>query len=1129
MNRRNLRRVFWVCPALLTTSCGGGEPPPPARPQPAPVTTVEAAQTAFVSPARWSFHPPTPTTATASVILADGSCLFTTDEGLRIRTTKAERSATGSVTCRGSATAAAEVTPEGLVGMVERAASSWLFIGESGTLYEAAAPLESFRRVIGAPTTFTRVTGNGKTVLAVTLSGEIFRLEESSTWQKLNVSGARAFDVVVGDDGSALTLALPEKLFTSTDGQTFVQASAGDTIGAHQVGRTSSGALGVEGSSGTIVWEPNKTPTLTPTNERLVSRSSTLDLDVSTVPTASAIVEGRAAIDGDRYVEAVLVDEETGTWGLASGPFEGPLSTTRLSNTTNCAWMRVGARGRHVTTVCVKTDDDGTHVALVNMSGDGGTKFGEPARFVVGDGDLVGVAVANDGSALITGVCKARTGGSGCSGSPPVLFRLEKGAILSTLAATPPLMGLPISPAFSVDGRSAYFLARRAKDEKLALFVSHEGGHAFTERALDARADRGAKDPGSEGDDSNEGESTEESFDPSDLTTVRPSDDGTLGMVLTTSHGLSYLTTDEDGRVIGMSHPPVEQAIVGGYGRRVLAVASAPDRSSGADATITAWESGDGGSSWNELSTTRSLLREIVTGPLTAACSSAGCLVGNTITRVGWDGQSDAPSITKPKTPEPQKVNAVRTPLVCTLDPKTPWKRIDHVWTGPPTLSATARGRALWSVLSFDPATSAVSTTAAIVPERGEGPARVTTRPMFGPAPKGTEYAVDVALQVEGYAAARVRLPPGDQVTGPMRNVEIGWENYFDGTSKQTSIPDAGTFIEGDVRQGEHRRFLDTGLLSVTSGAIFVRPHARGSTDARLFLLDTKGKRSTPSFPAWSKLAHAGARDVSFDTAIADGKPMAVGTIGPSSGETNVPLTIQLASAEENGSSKTTTTALFPPTSTDHLRILSHDWTYRGSTEVGVIGISSEPRANRATAQFFPFRADGNFGASAELPTPFDLPEVPRPCKAEERRTTPRIAAHAISGNDLMFPGYRHPVFVSEEQKDKPSLDDALVLLTWGTILHGTKEAPCVAAWEAFGITPIGTVAVIGGDPSQAWLFRRVQDGSTEPGALRLGRLSLRREDEMLEHRPMSCRFDSSANIPESVWAQPGAFRWTTK
>jgi hypothetical protein len=75
--------------------------------------------------------------------------------------------------------------------------------------------------------------------------------------------------------------------------------------------------------------------------------------------------------------------------------------------------MRVGARGRHVTTLCVKTDDDNNPVAFVRMSSDGGLEFGDAARFVAGDGELFGVAVANDGSALVTGICKARTGSSG--------------------------------------------------------------------------------------------------------------------------------------------------------------------------------------------------------------------------------------------------------------------------------------------------------------------------------------------------------------------------------------------------------------------------------------------------------------------------------------------------------------------------------------------------------------------------------------------------------------------------------------------------------------------------------------------------------------------------------------------
>ena len=601
-----------------------------------------------------------------------------------------------------------------------------------------------------------------------------------------------------------------------------------------------------------------------------------------------------------------------------------------------------------------------------------------------------------------------------------------------------------------------------------------------------------------------------------------------LGMVLTTSRGLSYLTTDEDGRVLGMSHPPVEHAILGGYGRHVLALTTSADRSvAGAETLLPAWESNDGGSSWNEISVVRAVTHEIMLGPSTVACASAGCLVGGTITRVGWEGQTDAASIPRPKAAEMRKVPALRTPIVCTLDPKVPWKQVDHVWTGPPTLAAVARGNALWSMLSFDPSTSAVTTTAALWPERGDGPARVLTRPMFNPAPAGTDYAVDVSTQIEGYAAARVRLPAGDHPTGPMRNIEIGWENFFDGVSRQTTIPDAGTFLDGDVKRDEGRRYLDTGLMSVTSGAIFVRPHAKETKDERLFLIDTKGKRTSISFPNWTDYLKFGITNLRGDAALAEGKPIAVGTVSDFEGDSSL-LTMLLAPPTENGLSKATAMSLFLPTSSDHQRVLDHDWTYRGPTEVGVVGIMSEPQASRATAQFLPYRADGRFGRVVELPTPYDLPTTPRPCKNDDRRTTVRTPVSGSSSRDVMFPGLRHPVFVSEVQKDKLTSSDVSTLLTWGTVLYGTKENPCVAAWEAFGIGTSGLLAVIAGDLAQAWMFRQVQDPQPASGP-HLDRPARRREQVMLEHRSMTCRFDSSALIPDALYQQSGAFRWVAK
>lgn len=1105
--------------------CGGGEHPPPAKPQPVLPPPSEPTQSTYISPAKWSFHPHAPSKATAAHDLGDGSCLVTTFDGLRVRTTKFDRSPTGAVTCGGRMTVAADVAPEPLVGLVERKGASWLFVGSAGNLYEAEGPLTPFQRIIPNPTKFAKVAGNANTIMAVATNGQLFRLDASSSWRAIPLPDSNAFDVGVSNAGETLVLGLPEKLYASKDGQTFIDVSNGLTVGAQKIVTTAEGHLAAWGLTGTLAWDPQKNPAISRLNDALASQSAGLDLEPFIIPSASPVVEGRAVLDGDRYVEAVGPEEENGTWSLARGTFEGPLTSAPLPGTEGCTVLRLGARGRFMTILCIKPEESDVATALVRTSSDGGTKFGEWSRFIASNDDLSRVAVASDGTTLVTGVCHARPGASGCQGSPPMLLQVTNGAVSSTLAAAPPLMGLPISPAFSADGKSAYFLARRAKDERLALFVSHDGGRAFAERSLSSRATSEASGGSEEGD---EGAPNEESFDPSDLTTVRPSDDGMIGMVLTTSRGLSYLTTDDDGRVLGMAQAPVEQAMMGGFGRRVIAVSSSPDTTRGSNSLITAWESDDGGLNWNELSTTRSLVRELFGGPMTAACSSAGCLVGTTITRVGWQGQADAPSVVKPSKPELHRVNAVRTPLVCTLDQNVPWKRIDHVWTGPPTISSIARGRALWSMLSFDPTTNVVSTTVAQWPDRGEGPARVTTRTLLGPTPKGTDFAVDISRQIEGYVASRVRVPESGKSDVPMRNVEVAWENFFDGTSKQTTIPDAGVFEDGDIKAVDDVRFFEPVLVSVTAGGVFIRPHARDSSDNRLFLLDAKGKRTNPVFPDWKDVLSLDLTNLHGDMAVVEGKPIAIGTVGSSGEDDHGPLTLIIAQAKEGGLSKTTATALLPPSNKEQERLLNQDWTYRGPTEVGVVGLESEPEAGWARAAFFPFRADGTFTKSIELATPFDLPTMPRPCKSDERRTTPRLAGYAMTDREVMFPGTRHPVLVTEVQKDKLPVGDPMVLLTWSTVLHGTKESPCVAAWEAYGVGSSGLVAVISGDPSQAFLFRHVENVASPPGR-DADQPSLRRTNMMFEHRPMACRFDSSALIPETVWSQPGTFRMLPK
>src|SRR6185503_2951337 len=101
--------------------------------------------------------------------------------------------------------------------------------------------------------------------------------------------------------------------------------------------------------------------------------------------------------------------------------------------------------------------------------------------------------------------------------------------------------------------------------------------------------------------------------------------------------------------------------------------------------------------------------------------------------------------------------------------------------------------------------------------------------------------------------------------------------------------------------------------------------------------------------------------------------------------------------------------------------------------------------------------------------------------------------------------------------------------LTWGAVLHGPPSSPCVAAWDAASISAPGSpqvTAVLSGDLAHAWLFRL---GSAEtpappprtgaPGATPTPAAPRAQSDlKIVEHRPMTCRFDPSAKVPDAVW-----------
>ena len=213
---------------------------------------------------------------------------------------------------------------------------------------------------------------------------------------------------------------------------------------------------------------------------------------------------------------------------------------------------------------------------------------------------------------------------------------------------------------------------------------------------------------------------------------------------------------------------------------------------------------------------------------------------------------------------------------------------------------------------------------------------------------------MDVSHQMEGYAVVRVRVPAGEAPKGPMRDVEVAWENFLDGTSGRARIPDAGPWNEADVKRERGEALLDTALISVTPGGIFVRPHAPESDDPRTFVIDAKGQRTSMEYPNWSVFLAEMDVEIRSDAALVSGRPTAVGTTNE---ESWGPLTMALASRADDGKGPwgAVFTTLGPGTTSEGERIARNDWSYLGTTSVGAVSVFSVPKESFAAAFFYPY------------------------------------------------------------------------------------------------------------------------------------------------------------------------------
>jgi hypothetical protein len=1051
---------------------------PSARAARSPLIAESELRAVFASPARWRYHPREAAAMLATQPLEGGAVLFAGERGERWQTGPAAISR-----------AAARLAPEPLVAILRPGQGSWLFVGRSGTGYEAREPLGPFVRSSAPVDMLERVAAAGSTIVGVRRDGGLVRSADAgATWRRVGPDAARFSDVALGDRGRGVALAVPEKLFGSEDEGLTWQALAVPSVGALDLHRDQKAGLVVRSVLGPHRLDAAHDKKLVPLARRIEPHRFALGVGLARGPDASALAQRRAFVTGGDYVEAsrekAKTARQTRAWRLVLGRFDGSLRTRPLPLASGCNEVRLAGFGRSLALACARQGGRGGQILELSLSRDGGDSFEIRSLRAEGKLEELRMAVGADGELLVTGICPSHDADKGCS--PRGVFRMlqtrsaakrqgvsrPEGQAELVPSATPTLDGAAEALAFSVDGRIAYAAGLRNKNGQPALFVSRDGGRSFETRDL-SLATSDDSDSDSDGEVFGVPTATSMSID------LSPAEDESMALIVKSGQSSTLIVTDEDGRVSSRARPPEQDVLIGAAGSRALALSPASRR---------AWESLDGGVSWDPIGRLPAdLCPEDASCEVPLVCRSVGCVVGDELSRIGWRGQGDddlgvlSPADASATDLFDRKLSA---PLACTLaeGPWQPLERVDRM----PDAHRAMLGKAAWFAVGQDAARAAVWTVSA--PLSGHG--RMETTPLLAAVARPEMYAYRALPNVEGIAALRYRVPEARPGETRLLELEVAWHNLLEGRLGRGRLSDAGAYQAGDYRRGDGRsQEARPDLLSIASGGLYVRIHHAAKDQQPTFFFDGKRVATVPAV-SWPELEGEGHE---AEMIHVDGKHVPVRFIGRGS------AIARAGQSADRSVFSAYTTGL--PAAEDFE--LAQDWglSYVDGRAALLVG-QRDLTGTLAATWLYPIRASGPVvDAPIAAPTQRDSAERPTRCSPEQRATSPRVVAPYL-------PGTRHAVVIAD------AVEPLRVLLTGAAVMHGTPDAACVAAFEA-EIVAIDTTTVTENERAiiplaeldAAWLFRLLPATGEEP---------------RVEARRMSCRFDPNLEVPAEVYQAPG-------
>lgn len=923
---------------------------PPARP-PAPSAPAPSA--------RWVFHPRGPQLISARTTV--GSAEIVVDRG-------------GSrwlVAPPGSPEPAPYGAPEALVAAAADQAG-FAFVGESGAVYSADQALGPFVSVRRPPEVSFGAAVHEGVVLAVGQDGQLRRSPDlGRSWQAVPIDGF-IVDVAVDRAGRALALSVPEEWFWSEDhGRTFRRVPA-RTIAPRELWGAGD-AVQVTGFQGSYEFDGAD---FRPAKARA---ADTPTWTLPRGPSATEVRAGHAALESD-FVSLV---RQGADFVLFESELGGAQNERRVEGLEACRQVRLARSSEKLAVVCAGLAEPGVSVELVLWLGDvGSARFVRQPVRLRGDFDRLRVAVSPSGRVALSGICPAEQRDLGCL--PRGVHQVEPGqAALEAL------------PALFEEAPSALGFARTG--ELLAAGVREKDGHALLLVWAPGQAEVSHfVDLSSELDLS------------ARAVTVELLASGAVpwGVLVLDAAGTTAAGLDRSGRPITSGRIPSGAVVVHGAGLRLAAVHL--ERG-------VLFESLDGGVTWAESTLPRSPCpgrgSECVP-PL--ACSDAGCLLGDELTRVGW-GREGSPARALGRTPrELAHPSSDRDDYTCHIASEASLSLPQLVEV--PGAAEAALGDADFTAVGYDGETGALEFLWA---PRGER--RLERGAGFAPVKDAERYAIAVIPQVEGAAALRYRTPVRTTGDRMLSEIEVAWNNRLLGALGHRRLP---SIVEGrpadyqPVSSGLGEAFPE--LLSVAGPGLYLALHRAGS-----------GAQTTYYFEGQAILELGPER---LPTGLADSDDLEYVLIQ----DEHVPLVFSADRSRVSlggGSSEPGHALLLGEVPVGIARAQGVRLAYRGES-IGVLSMMADLDGGYAAARFAELGPSPGrvLGDTVRVPLKPDLGPVPTPCSDAVRKATPRIVAPTFPG-----PTPRLRVLHGQEDVERFVLESA--------VLHGTPDAPCLAAW----------------------------------------------------------------------------------